>query len=79
MATLTTNLARRVAQLEAARRAERDALAWPELLAAWRAGADTFDFAGGAAWRVMVAKRRAEVDQTLEDFNHDHENTVSPY
>ncbi len=64
MATLTTNLARRVAQLEAARRAERDALAWPEML---------------AAWRVMVAKRRAEVDQTLEDFNHDHENTVSPY
>ena len=64
-------LARRVAQLEAARRAERDALAWPELLAAWRAGADTFNFAGGVAWREMVAKRRAEVLETLEDFDGD--------
>lgn len=68
MATLTTNLARRVAQLEAARRAERDALAWPELLAAWRAGRDAYDFAGGAAWRVMVAERRRQVIETLEDY-----------
>ena len=71
------NLSRRVAQLEAQRRAERDALAWPELLAAWRAGADTFDFADGAAWREMVEQRRREVDETLRDY--EHENTVSPY
>lgn len=64
-------LLRRVQALEAARRAEREALAWPELLAAWRAGQDAYDFAGGAAWRVMVEQRRREVDETLEDFNHD--------
>ena len=69
-------LARRVAQLEAARRAERDALAWPALLAAWRAGQDAYDFAGGAAWRDMVEQRRREVDQTLLDY--EHENTVNP-
>ena len=70
------NLSRRVAQLEAQRRAERDALAWPELLAAWRAGQDAYDFAGGAAWREMVAKRRAEVDETLRDY--EHESPVHP-
>ena len=64
-------LARRVQALEAQRRAERDLLAWPELLAAWRAGQDAYDFADGAAWRVMVAKRRAEVLETLEDFDGD--------
>ena len=64
-------LARRVAQLEAARRAERDALAWPALLAAWRAGQDAYDFAGGAAWRDMVEQRRREVDQTLLDYEHE--------
>ena len=69
-------LARRVQALEAQRRAERDALVWPELLAAWRAGADTFDFADGAAWREMVAKRRAEVDETLRDY--EHESPVHP-
>lgn len=73
---MTRTLHRRVAQLEAARRAERDALAWPELLAAWRAGQDTFDFADGAAWRDMVEQRRREVDQTLLDY--EHENTVNP-
>ncbi len=64
----TATLARRVERVEAQRRAEREALAWPALLAAWRAGQDTFDFAGGAAWREMVAKRRREVDETLEDY-----------
>ena len=73
----TGTLTRRLAQLEAARRAERDALAWPELLALWRAGQDAYDFAGGAAWRDMVEQRRREVDQTLLDY--EHENTVSPY
>ena len=73
----TATLTRRLAQLEAQRRAERDALAWPALLAAWRAGADTFDFADGAAWRDMVEQRRREVDETLNDY--EHENTVSPY
>lgn len=72
----TATLTRRLAQLEAQRRAERDALAWPELLAAWRAGADTFNFAGGVAWRVMVEQRRREVDETLRDY--EHENTVNP-
>jgi len=72
----TKQLAQRVAQLEAARRAERDALAWPALLAAWRAGQDAYDFAGGAAWRGMVERRRAEVDETLRDY--EHENTVYP-
>ena len=70
-------LARRVQALEAQRRAEREALAWPELLAAWRAGQDAYDFAGGAAWRVMVEQRRREVDETLNGY--EHENTVSPY
>ena len=69
-------LARRVQALEAQRRAERDLLVWPALLAAWRAGADTFDFAGGAAWRDMVAKRRREVDETLRDY--EHESPVHP-
>ena len=73
----TATLARRVAQLEAQRRAERDLLVWPELLAAWRAGQDAYDFAGGAAWRDMVEQRRREVDETLNDY--EHENTVSPY
>lgn len=68
VATVTTALRRRVQALEAQRRAERDALAWPELLAAWRAGQDTFDFAGGAAWRDMVAERRRQVIETLEDY-----------
>ena len=72
----TATLTRRLAQLEAQRRAERDALAWPALLAAWRAGQDAYDFAGGAAWREMVAKRRREVDETLRDY--EHENTVNP-
>ena len=72
----TAILTRRLAQLEAARRAERDALAWPELLALWRAGQDAYDFAGGAAWRDMVEQRRREVDQTLLDY--DDENTVNP-
>ena len=67
----TATLTRRLAHLEAQRRAERDALAWPALLAAWRAGQDAYDFADGAAWRVMVAKRRAEVLETLEDFDGD--------
>lgn len=69
-------LATRLDRIEAARRAERDALVWPALLAAWRAGADTFNFAGGVAWREMVGRRRAEVDQTLLDY--DDENTVNP-
>jgi len=64
-------LATRLDRIEAARRAERDLLVWPALLAAWRAGADTFDFAGGATWRDMVAKRRREVRETLEDFDGD--------
>ena len=72
----TGTLTRRLAQLEAQRRAEREALAWPELLAAWRAGQDAYDFAGGAAWRDMVEQRRREVDQTLLDY--EHENTVNP-
>ena len=72
----TATLTRRLAQLEAQRRAEREALAWPELLAAWRAGQDAYDFAGGAAWRDMVEQRRREVDQTLLDY--DDENTVNP-
>ena len=72
----TATLARRVAQLEAQRRAKRDLLVWPELLAAWRAGQDAYDFAGGAAWRDMVEQRRREVDETLNDY--EHENTVSP-
>lgn len=70
------NLARRVDRIEAARRAERDLLAWPELLAAWRAGQDAYDFAGGVAWRGMVEQRRREVDETLRDY--EHENTVYP-
>lgn len=64
----TATLARRVERVEAQRRAEREALAWPALLAAWRAGQDTFDFAGGAAWRDMVAERRRQVIETLEDY-----------
>ena len=64
-------LATRLDRIEAARRAERDLLAWPELLAAWRAGQDAYDFAGGAAWREMVAKRRREVDETLRDYEHE--------
>ena len=69
-------LARRVQALEAQRRAERDALVWPAQLAAWRAGQDSYDFAGGAAWREMVAKRRREVDETLRDY--EHESPVHP-
>jgi hypothetical protein len=65
---MTRSLATRLEALEAARRAERDALAWPALLALWRAGADTFDFAGGAAWRVMVAERRRQVLETLVSY-----------
>ena len=72
----TATLTRRLAQLEAQRRAERDALVWPELLAAWRAGQDAYDFADGAAWREMVAKRRREVDETLRDY--EHESPVHP-
>ena len=70
-------LARRVQALEAQRRAERDLLAWPELLAAWRAGQDAYDFAGGAAWREMVAKRRREVDETLRDYDDESTSTAT--
>lgn len=73
----TGTLTRRLAQLEAQRRAEREALAWPELLAAWRAGQDAFDFAGGAAWRDMVAERRREVDETLVTYEHESPGETS--
>ena len=69
-------LARRVQALEAQRRAERDLLAWPALLAAWRAGQDAYDFAGGVGWRDMVEQRRREVDETLRDY--EHESPVHP-
>lgn len=62
---MTAQLQARLQALEQARRAERDALAWPAWLAAWRAGQDT---AGGAAWRDMVELRRAQALETLHDF-----------
>jgi len=70
-------LATRLDRIEAQRRAERDALAWPALLAAWRAGQDAYDFAGGAAWREMVAKRRREVDETLRDYDDESTSTAT--
>ena len=67
-------LATRLDRIEAARRAERDALAWPTWLALWRAGADV---AGGAAWRAMVELRRAQVLETLEDYDHESTSTAT--
>ena len=67
-------LATRLDRIEAARRAERDALAWPTWLALWRAGADV---AGGAAWRAMVELRRAQVLETLEDYDRESTSTAT--
>ena len=65
-----TTLETRLARLEAARRVERDALAWPAWLTRWRAGADTFDFAGGAAWCAMAAERERLAIETLELYEN---------
>ena len=67
-------LATRLDRIEAQRRAERDALAWPTWLALWRAGADV---AGDSGWRAMVELRRAQVLETLEDYDHESTSTAT--
>ena len=63
-----TTLETRLARLEAAQALERDALAIPEWLALYRAGADvaTRNVAGGPAWCEAAAERERLAIETLE-------------
>ena len=63
--------ARRLAALEAAGRAERDALAIPEWLALYRAGADVHsrNAVAGAAWCETAAERERLALETLADYD----------
>ena len=63
--------ARRLSRLEAARASERDALAIPDWLALYRAGADVRlrNRAGGVAWCEAAAERERLALETLEDYD----------
>ena len=66
-----TTLETRLAALEAAGRAERDALAIPEWLALYRAGADVHsrNAVAGPAWCAMAAERERLALETLEAYD----------
>ena len=67
-----TTLETRLAALEAAGRAERDALAIPEWLALYRAGADVHsrNAVAGAAWCEAAAERERLAIETLELYEN---------
>ena len=61
----------RLARLEAAQALERDALAIPEWLAAFRRGDDVHlrNAVAGAAWCAMAAERERLALETLEAYD----------
>ena len=61
----------RLSRLEAAQTLERDALAIPQWLALYRAGADvaTRNAVAGAAWCAMAAERERLALETLETYD----------
>lgn len=61
----------RLARLEAAQALERDALAIPDWLAAYRAGADVHsrNAVAGAAWCEAAAERERLALETLEAYD----------
>ena len=63
--------ARRLAALEGAQRANRDALAIPQWLALYRAGASVEERnrAGGAAWCEAAIERHRLAGETLEAYD----------
>ena len=62
----------RLARLEAAQALERDALAIPQWLALYRAGADvaTRNAVAGAAWCEAAAERERLAIETLELYEN---------
>ena len=67
-----TTLETRLARLEAAQALERDALAIPQWLALYRAGADvaTRNAVAGAAWCEAAAERERLALETLELYEN---------
>ena len=63
--------ARRLAALEAAQTSQRDALAIPQWLALYRAGADVHsrNASAGAAWCEAAAERQRLALETLEAYD----------
>ena len=66
-----TTLDARLSRLEAAQALERDALAIPEWLAAFRRGDDVHlrNRAGGVAWCEAAAERERLALETLETYD----------
>ena len=64
--------ARRLAALEAAQTSQRDALAIPQWLALYRAGADVHsrNAVAGAAWCEAAAERERLAIETLELYEN---------
>lgn len=67
---MTRNLARRLAAIEARRRAQRDGLVIPAWIALYRAGAtiEARNLAGGSDWVNAAIERQALAEQTLVDY-----------